>query len=427
MSQIDDMKKSRLVQELSYLDKGFLEPLAKGLIESLVDWVNENIFLKHGGRLSFDFYFGAPNAKVKVNTASPLNPCVEFSYALVWAIYGDALAFPLVNNRIAKETRVLDLLHTDVDYRKIRSRIDEGCPVAHETDLLPAFKEAFAELNANSDRAAFNGVSPSAHEIRCQLIMFELMIVWTFFHEVGHAVQGHFKFREELSQIHGEWLWAEMEEPAAECIADPITLGSQQEKLRPNLAAQARELLADAEAIDLTLDYLARQGRLSERTIYFLTCATGCMFQRFYEHYPEILEISPGRHPHPFVRDESAQILIKRWVVIFLEAKQYVESKAEAILMLSYLVTHAWIMTSLFRAERIEKRADNSTLPSYMRLTECRKSGELANYIEALLPELQCQLSKVKEFHLRKVQTLDFWLFHLKAFTRRVTPRARED
>lgn len=418
MKRIDDLKKGRLTQEISSLDKDFLEKLAKIIISNLVDWVNENIFTPRGGRLSFDFYFGAPNARVIVSAASPLRPHVEFSYALVWAIYGDALAFPLIANRIAKETRVLDLLHADEDYREIRSRLDEGCPLAQEADLLPAFREAFAELSLNPDRAAFDRVSPNPHEMRCQLILFELMIVWTFFHEVGHAVQGHFRLREELSPLNGEWLWTEMEEPAAGSVANATTSGRQQEQSTPNLAAQARELLADAEAIDLTLDYLARQARLNERTNYLLTCATGCMFQRFYENYPDILEISPGRHPHPFVRDESAQILIKRWVVVFLDAKKHVDTKEEAVLILSYLVTHAWIMTGLFRSERIENRDDTSTLPSYMQLTAYRQSGGLAEYIKALLPDLKRQLSIVNKYHLRKLQTLDFWLQHLMSLTR---------
>jgi len=243
-------------------------------------------------------------------------------------------------------------------------------------------------------------------DVRCRFIMFELMLAWTFFHELGHVVQGHYKLRSSGASTIDNQLFLEMEEE----IAKPGDHANGSARLgAPDLPGQARELMADAEATSLMFKYLCEAGRLRPSVWYLLRCAMGCMFQRFYANYPDSLELSPAKHPHPVIREHASDVFSLRLLSDWLIWANRVETPAEAASRIAYLHVRASLITGIFRANRFEKRSGPDQMPSYMDLTQ---NGTAARqvYIEALLPELRRQVPLAGSHHLLDSKPLEFWL-----------------
>lgn len=412
MSRFDELKKLRLEQERQYINQDFVEGLAFSLLTSLVARANLEIYGPRGGELSLSLEYGPPNAGVAVSAAAPFKPRIAFRRPLIWDIYADALVFPLVCRRIAQDTDVLKQLHEDEHFRVCRTRFDDAVPVLGESDVCEIFRPACEALIRDIEASRQDEKPPLPHEVRCRFVLFELMLAWTFFHELGHAIQGHYLMHDQSTAVGTEWVHLEMDEPPAEEVAAAAVESSVLSK-RPDLASQARELMADAEATSLTLNYLGFQGRMKASTSYLLTCAIGCLLQRFYLNYPESLEISPERHPHPVVRDESTQLLSGHWTTDLLIVRKQCSTREEAVVSLSYLNVRALLMTGVFRSHRIEKLDDSGKLPSYMQLMRDGKQGLIA-YFQALMPHLEHQVPKAVANHLVEVNWLEYWFERVK-------------
>ncbi len=412
VSRFDELKKLRLEQESQYINQDFVEGLAVSLLTSLVARANLEIYGPRGGELSLSLEYGPPNAGVAVSAAAPFKPRIAFRRSLIWDIYADALVFPLVCRRIAQETDALKQLHEDEHFRVCRTRFDDAVPVLGESDVCEIFRPACEALIHDIEASRQDEKPPLPHEVRCRFVLFELMLAWTFFHELGHAIQGHYLMHGQSTAVGAEWVHFEMEEPPAEGGA-AAAVESSVSSTAPDLASQARELMADAEATSLTLNYLGFQGRVRASTGYLLTCAIGCLLQRFYLNYPESLEISPGRHPHPAVRDESTQLLSSHWTTDFLVVRKQCPTREEAVMSLAYLNVRALMMTGIFRSHRIENLDDSRGLPSYMQLMRDGKQGLIA-YFQALMPHLEHQVPKAVANHLVEVNWLEYWFERVK-------------
>ncbi|QET04366.1 MULTISPECIES: hypothetical protein [Cupriavidus] len=419
MSEIDGLKRLRLQEEKKFINNEFTEALAQQLIDSLVGWANKKIFAPRGGELKFDMTMGPPNAGVFVSPSRPFHPRMEFRTSLVSDIYADAFAFPIVCRRLATETDVLSNFNSMEMFLDCPVRFTDPLPPLHASNVSDLFRpicEAFVErISEQKDER-----QPRPDEVRCRFIMFELMLVWTFFHELGHVVQGHHTLRARTaSRIHDDAFW-EMEEDSV--VQSDSASQDTSKSLPSDLPAQARELLADAEATDLTLKYLVEQRRLNFNVWYLLLCSTGCMFQRFYSNYPENLDLSPARHPHPLIRDEASQVLSNHWVADFLVASKIIRSRQEAAMPIAYLNVRASLMTGLFRAHRMEKREGPERLPSYMDLSFRDGGSARRTYLKALLPEIEWQLPLILKDHLIELHSLEYWLQHVRDL---VEPEAR--
>lgn len=418
MNQTDEMKVLRLQEERKFINTEFVEGLANQLIDELVRWANIKIFNPRGGELTFDITLGPPNAGVAINPLRPFHPRMEFRLSLLWEIYADAFTFPIVCQRLADETETLKNFNELEQFLDNRVRFTSPLPALHTENVAELFRqvcEAFVERNCEV-RSDERQLQPD--DVRCRFIMFELMVVWTFFHELGHLVQGHHRMRSLVTSPESNRFF-EMEEPAVgdhgravmNSTAAPSSAG---DAAVPDLAGQARELMADAEAIDLTLKYLVQRGRLNFNVWYLLVCSVGCMFQRFYAQYPDNLELSHARHPHPAIRDEASQLLGVNWVSDYLVASTNVKEREEAAMRLVYLYVRASLMTGLFRSHRIEKRNSPDRLPSYMGLISSG-GDQVQAYLRALIPDIERQLPMALAYHLLEFHPLEYWFGYLKA------------
>lgn len=417
MNQTDDLKLLRLQEEKRYINTDFIEELARRLIDELVRWANKEIFAPRGGELTFDITLGPPNAGVAVRSDRPFHPRMEFRSSLISDIYADAFTFPIICRRIAQETETLKHLNETERFRDCRVRFNSPLPALHESNVVELFRpicETFVKSNVKE-----NGGDQrlQADDVRCRFIMFELMLAWTFFHELGHIVQGHHRMHPKWLSLIGDCGFFELDDTApthAEHSGMGMASAAVGTAVAPDLSAQARELMADAEATDQTLKYLVMRRRLNFNVWYLLLCSTGCMFQRFYTGYPDNLELSHARHPHPAIRDEVNQLLGINWLADYLVASKNVQNRGEAEMPLAYLSVRASLVTGLFRSYRVEKRDSPDRLPSYMGLIR-DSVDQQRSYIKALLPEIERQLPMVLEYHLIDMHSLEYWFEFMKA------------
>lgn len=418
MNNTDDLKRLRLQEEKKFINTDLTEELARTLISDLVKWANKEIFAPLDGELTFDITLGPPNAGVAVRSDRPFHPRMEFRSSLISDIYADAFTFPVISRRISQETEALAAVNETEQFLGCRVRFNTPIPDLHDSDVSDLFRPFCQAYIEAVEKDSSNNQRLQAGEVRCRFIMFELMLVWTFFHELGHVAQGHHRMHLSSPSVIGDCGFFELDETS---IPNPahlkMTMASAAElrQVVPNLPAQSRELMADADATDQTLKYLVMCRRLNFNVWYLLLCSTGCMFQRFYNGYPDNLELSHARHPHPAIRDEVSQLLGSNWVADFLVASKNIQNRDEAAMELAYLNIRASLMTGLFRSHRIEKRDNPDRLPSYMQLIK-NSTDQQRSYIKALLPEIERQLPMALEYHLIKLNSLNYWFSYVKAF-----------
>ncbi|MDP1870816.1 MAG: hypothetical protein Q8K61_04225 [Gallionella sp.] len=418
MNQTDDLKLLRLQEEKKYINTDFIEELARQQISELVHWANKEIFVPIGGELTFDITLGPPNAGVIIRSDRPVHPRMEFRLSLISEIYADAFTFPIVCRRIGLETNTLQNFNETEQFRDCHVRFNSPLPELNESSVAELFRpicETFVTLNL--ERRSGDDRQLQAGDVRCRFIMFELMLVWTFFHELGHIVQGHYRMHTKSPSLIGDCVFFELDDtiPTHDDHSGMDMVSAAMDRaVAPDLAAQARELMADAEATDQTLKYLVMRGRLNFSVWYLLLCSTGCMFQRFYKGYQESLELSHARHPHPAIRDTASNLLGINWLADYLVASKNVQNRVDAAMPLAYLSARASLMTGLFRAYRVEKRDSPDHLPSYMALI-LDSEEQQRSYIKALLPEIERQLPMVLEYHLIDMHSLEYWFEFMKA------------
>lgn len=400
MNEKDTLKELRLQEELQFLNSEFIESLAKSILDDLTKWANDNIFGPKGGKLTYSITLGEPNAAIAQGAADPYSPRMEIRRRLLEEIYRDAFAFTLISNRLATETDTLQTLHATDPFKDSPYVFETALPTIKLEWVAPMLRHICAGMedasrNAQDERLGSN-------EVRCRFIMFEFMVVWTFFHEIGHALQQHYVLRKEESHVANldeavmDWdmethssVKSSFERPGPEYADQKSQRGL------PNLPAQARELMADIEGTGIMLSYLVADNRLNLKTIYLLLCSLSCMFQRFYNGYEDNLQLAPLRHPHPAIRDEVAQQFILETVVQWLLFTRQVSSSEAAFPPLIYLNVRSSVITGIFRSHRIEKRDGWEAVPSYMKLLSEESRAEMNSYITALFPHVQKQISQV--------------------------------
>lgn len=414
MSQTDDLKLLRLQEEKNYINNDFIEELARQLIDELVQCVNKEIFRPFGGELTFDITLGPPNAGVSIHPDRPNNACMEFRSSLISDIYADAFSFPIICHRLAEETETFKQFYETELFRDCRTTFNSPLPKLHQTDVAHLFRplcEIFVKQNLERGGEE-RKLQPD--DVRCRFIMFELMLVWTFFHELGHIVQGHHRMHLNRASMIGDGGFLELNDTTStQSVLLDVASSAAGGLATPDLAAQARELMADAEAMDQTLKYLVIGGRKNFSVCYLLLCSTGCMFQRFYMSYPDNLKLSDAKHPHPAIRDEASLLLATKWLSDYLVVSKNVQNRDEAAIPLTYLSVRASLVTGLFRSHRVEKRDTSDRLPSYMELSYDVRQRQ--SYFKALFPEIERQLPMVLEYHQIKMHSLQYWFELMRA------------
>eukprot|EP01034_Spumella_vulgaris_P033250 gene33250-41028_t len=342
MNRIDQLKKLRLEEELHAIDADFVYECATSILDSLVIWSNQTIFSKIGGELNLELKWGAPNAGIEYKSLTPLKPVIVIYRSLLTEIYMDARAFSILSRHLLEGTDLL-AFQEEEPWKGVPTLL-----AGHVNDRLSSICEEFASAYEIEGEGKFD-----SSDARCRFIMFELMLVWTFFHELGHVLQQHYRLRVSSNTTDKLDVYLEIPDPlaSAECIADTAAVSG-----TSDLAAQARELMADGEAIDLTLKYLYSSQRLCFPVVYLFYCSTG---------------------------------------------------------------SRSTVFTGLFRSLRVEERLTESSLPSYMRLlVEGEHQAGLRSYLERLAPFVEAQIAKVREWHLMPENRMEEWLRGFDALRR---------
>lgn len=412
MNEVDAVKQLRLQEELRYVDAEQVERWSRLVLDGLVRWSNLNIFSALGGELSIDLPLGPPNAGIAYVSYEPLRPKMMIRQTMVTDIYRDAFTFPLICRRIVTETRTLKELH--------RNRLFDGKPFLWSAGVPELDVEfIFTPFRPYCERIVKTHLEQNdsllePNDLHCRFIMFELMLLWTFFHELGHVVQRHFRLWADLHRADGASAFLEFDERRR---GDDLADRKNTQPAAPDLRGQARELMADAEALDLTLKYLLATGRLKPPMVYLLLCSISCMLQRFYLFYSDDLTITPHRHPHPALREEVAQSFVTNSILDFLAATKQTSGRDAATVVVTYMSVRASLFTGLFRSHRVERRDDPSRMPSYMRLQTEDHAPNMNGYLEALMPHIEEQMSEVLQGHLLPDNRLNDWLQLLRART----------
>ncbi len=392
MNEFDEVKLLRLQEELRYMDQSFIEQISTTLLNELADWTNIQIFTPKGGEVKLEIpAFGAPNARAITPLERPLHPTIEIRLSMLIDIYRDALTFPLIAKRLEEETETIkNINNSDERFREQYFTFESGIPPIprqHIDGPLAEYCEAMAHAVEEKKDPRIG-----RNEVYCRFLMFEFMLTWTYFHELSHILQRHYllkfeKCGEDEKSAHIEEIY-------------------NQDKKSPDLPGQALELLADLEAIDLTLKYLERTKRITYTSFYLLLCSVGCMFQRFYKNYDENLNFTNGQHPHPAIRDEEASMFCLKWIKHHLVTKNHDADPQELILPLIYSSVRSSLITGLFRAHRIEKH-DGSQLPSYLRLFTEEHQHQKGEYRKELHSAMRAHSKNIREFHLLSQASFD--------------------
>lgn len=390
----DELKALRIEEETQYIDIDSVEFIAKIVIEDLVDWANRNIYFPLGGVLSLRIDpLGPPNARAITFFEHPYKPTIEIRLSMFQEIYRDAFVFPLMSKRIETETETILNFHKSFPYPFDKrymfiSGVPEINPKSTAGNLNPVYKAFLKVAKEKPDNRI------SENDYACRFVMFEIVLAWMFFHELGHLVQRHYMLK------GGEQNAVEVE------IVEMDKNGGDE-----GIEAQAREVLADIEGLDLTLKYMKRKDILQPGSLYLLMCGINCMFQRFYKNYETNLDLCSGNHPHPIIRNEFFNQYILNWMSDFIS-----EDKSLTALPLTYFSVRSSLMSGLYLANRLETFDENS-LPTYMDLSSQNFESQRNTYLDIIKTELLDVIPKIKNIHMMQSNSVPLLVKILKIET----------
>lgn len=375
----DEIKVLRINQESNFINIDFVEMLADKVTGDLVEWANTNIFQPLGGGLTLKIAtFGAPNARAITNLETPYSPVIEIRLSMFIEIYRDAFTFPLISKRIETETNNISQFHDSFgcsyDERYMFSSGIPEIPIESQNGNLNIYYQAMLAAANEKHHERMN-----ANDIACRFVMFELVVTWVFFHELGHLVQRHYMLNNNFK---------------SSLEAEIVEIDESRESHDPNISAQAREIMADIEGTNLTLQYMKRKGILQQQSMYILLCGVNCMYQRFYQGYETNLDLTNVNHPHPVIRNEFFNDYLLQWMVLHLG-----NNKALSALPLTYLSVRSSLMSGLFWAHRIES-FDGEGLPTYMDLSSKNFQAQKNEYMRKINNEIMKILPTIKNIHM---------------------------
>ena len=371
--------------DYSYINYELVERAAESVISRLASWANASIFGPRQGKLEYQFpLLRAPNACISGDRDRPWHRTISISLEMLLRMYRDAFVYPIVAKRIESETDVIYAINAtfaDVGIESIA--FSAGIPVLPCESLvgpISQYASAFADgVESRGDSRI------TRNDINFRFLMFELMLTWAFFHELSHYLQQHYLLDGSDHGVqHGV------------IIQEEISRGG---AVDHSLHRQAREILADAEGLNLTISLLRQSGRFQFPTMYALLCSVCCMFQCFFESCSSTSLKTVGSHPHPIIRDEFISRCWIRLISSCLAMDQVSLSESGAAVQLTYMSIRASTITALIRSQRASEQF-NTPLPSYMHLQSEHNQEEFDSCVSELKREIEREASAIKDLHL---------------------------
>lgn len=376
-SRISPEKQKRIDFESQFINFEMIDLLSKTVLDELGAWANENIYKPLGGTLTVQRPINeSVNACAIVNPKNPLEAVIKINMGMIREIYRDSFVFPPFSEQFVKDSpNVKDL---NAEFRNLGFTFDSGLPVIprdKRNALYFALEQVYVGKNERFTEDA----------VACRCMYFEIALAWVFFHELSHLVQCHYRLRNQLS--------------ANTDLVEFYEMNSSGASPEENSKEQSREILADMEGIDLTLKYMIRKGVFNSGALYIFMCALGCLFNRFYNGYPEKIDIGTGSHPHPIIRHEFAVAFITNAISQKLIDMGYAKNKEGVAIAIVYLSVRANLLSGVYWGWRYEDQ-DKEGLTSFMKYSSTHDHEPREACCLALEVEINKQLVTIAANHL---------------------------
>jgi len=385
-------KLNRIIEENQHLSIEYIEQLATPILDDLTSWVNRKFYNPLNGELNYEITLDERvNATATTNVLDPMHPVIKITLGMLREIYRDAFVFPLVSDIISESTTTVKTLNEQ--FQNLYFTFDSGVPPIHtnqQTKLFNLVKTAYDERRHEKLTDDMLGA---------RFMMFELMVVWLYFHELGHLLQRHFLLK--IIQP-GDSIVSVSE------IQEAVDFHSKTTDENYFLKSQAREILADLEGVDLTVSYMLKNKLFHMPGIYLLMCAQEIMFHRFFQSYPENFEIPEINHPNPVVRGEYVQGYLTNLVLDTLVKNGLISDRKDAAYPITYLSIRASSMAGLFWANRYEE-FDGGELPTFMRLASKENHEPKMQYVHTMRYWIDYQLEEIKSNHLCSPNFIEYF------------------
>ncbi|WP_028867095.1 hypothetical protein [Psychromonas arctica] len=382
------MTASETQKEDDCITLDLIDTLSGQILDKACDWSNKFIFEPLGGKLSITMPLATSvNAGAKVLLSKPLNPEIIINMGMIHEIYRDCLTFPVYTEKVHQTTDTFSNESWD-SFKETSFKFESGIPSIVPEDLSPITK-VYADtwLRVAEDKLE-KQLKDVKHEVLRKTVparfhMFEMMLLWVFFHELSHLIQCHYKLKDKSTD---RIVFYEIE-----------TVSDVQD-----LKGQAREILADIEGLDLTLQYLNRENLNTPNSFYLLLCSITCMFNRFYTgKYETNLNAVKGSHPHPVIRNEYLHLFFCKKMGIETPYVWKTEVRESILRGYAYLTVKSSLSASLFWSNRHEG-FKGEQYPSYMAVQMKMKSKEGVEYRKNMGDSILSQIDTILEHHLQK-------------------------
>ncbi|AYN11806.1 hypothetical protein [Pseudomonas putida] len=379
--------------EGKYLSNDYVEALATPVIEELTAWANDVVFSRHAGNLTWEIPLDpSANASAVTKLSDPMSPIVRINLGMLKEIYRDAFVFPIVSQQIAEGTSHVKNLNNL--YQNKSFVFDTGVPPipsSQYTQVFQRYKPLYDE-STNEDL--------TDDMLAARFLMFELMVVWLYFHELGHLLQRHYLFQ----VVDG----SEEDVVTVDESKSQFVLHSEHTDENFFLKSQAREILADLEGVSLAVTYMIKKNLFEMPGIYMLMCGQEIMFHRFFQVYADDFSIPDLKHPNPLVRSEYVQAYFTNLIVETCFQRKLVPSRESISVPVVYLSSRSSTMAGLYWAIRYEKLEENE-IPAFIRLSGEQHHEPKAQYLATMNLWISNQLEEIKANHLMSPNFISYF------------------
>ncbi|WP_447881293.1 hypothetical protein [Serratia fonticola] len=376
-----------------------LESMADSIFSDLCKLVNEKLIGTNIPEVNYEVVFDdSTNAGIAYDSSK-----IIITTGLVRSIYQDSLSFPLYSILISKDFNVEELINKV--YFGNEFVFEGGMPEILDSQLTKFsrfWKDAWISAINNNQESSFQHSFDYKNTAACRFLMFELMMAWTFYHEFAHYTQRH-----NLLQKGAKTYF----ESTTIDLLESVPTES-------NYYSQAREILADTDAMINTLRYLLSEvGGMYPGCLYLLLSVQTCMFIRFYNNndkYTNDLSVS-FTHPHPVVRNTFLHLMFNEAMMWDVRKTSSLseEQKKNFLVGFKYISGRANLFSVAYYTARHSIEEDDKF--NYLNLIGRESEDKLRNEISIITRFINNQIpdiiknSNENETHIHFLVSIDYF------------------